>query len=121
MLHPAIFGNILCKYITVLLRSENYEVFLDDLSRIENEELSEPDRLLVLHLKARTQIQAKDYEAALQTLRSVIDSDTVPQRLLLYLSCADMEICCRETEDYKGAYEFSQNKIDLLEHMLKEF
>ena len=73
------------------------------------------------HLKARTQIQAKDYEAALQTLRSVIDSDTVPQRLLLYLSCADMEICCRETEDYKGAYEFSQNMIDLLELMLKEF
>ena len=120
MLHPAIFGNILCKYITVLLRAENYDVFLDDLSRIEEEELSEADKLLVLHLKARSQILAEEYEEALKTLHSVIDSDTVPQRLLLYLSCADMEICCRETGDYKGAYEFSQNKLDLLEHMLKE-
>ena len=120
MLHPAIFGNILCKYITVLLRAENYGVFLDDLSRIEEEELSEADKLLVLHLKARSQILAEEYEEALKTLHGVIDSDTVPQRLLLYLSCADMEICCRETGDYKGAYEFSQNKLDLLEHMLKE-
>jgi len=36
------------------------------------------------------------------------------------LSCADIEICCRETDDYKGAYEFSQNKLEILEHMLAE-
>ena len=52
--------------------------------------------------------------------RALVDSETVPERLLLYLACADMEICCRETDDYKGAYEFSQNKFEILEHMLGE-
>jgi hypothetical protein len=42
------------------------------------------------------------------------------QKLLLYFACSDMEICCRETENYKGAYEFAQNKMEILEHMLAE-
>ena len=33
MLHPAIFGNILCKYITVILNEDNYELFADDLAK----------------------------------------------------------------------------------------
>jgi len=53
-------------------------------------------------------------------LRSIIDGDTVPQRLLLYICCEDMEKCCKEMEDYKGAYEFSNNKMEILEHMLMD-
>lgn len=120
MLHPAIFSNILCKYITVLLNIKNYELFADDLAQNRYSNLNETDQLFVLHLKARKQLSDGDHKAALATLREVVDSETVPPRLLLYLCCADIEICCRETEDYKGAYEYSQNKIEILEHMLAE-
>lgn len=120
MLHPAIFDNIFCKYITVILNGNNYDLLEDDLDHREGNPLSEMDELFILHLKARKQIEDGEYESALLSLRSVIDSETIPQRLLLYLSCTDMEICCRETGDYKGAYEFSQNKIEILEHMLAE-
>ncbi len=120
LLHPAIFGNIFCKYITVILNIEKYELFRDELNRY-SPKLNEIEQLMTLHLSARHLIDAGNYTAALDTLRHVIDSPTVPPpRLLLYLACADMEICCRETEDYKGAYEFSQNKLEILEHMLAE-
>ena len=36
------------------------------------------------------------------------------------VSCGDMEKCCKEMEDYRGAYEFSNNKMEILEHMLME-
>lgn len=120
MFHPSIFGNVFCKYITVALDIERYELFLDDLEKDSHSKLSARDELFVLHLKARKQMQNKEYEEAIITLKSVIDAETVPQRLLLYLACADMEICCKETDDYKGAYEFSQNKIEILEHMLSD-
>ena len=120
MLHPSIFKNILCKYITVILDINNYRLFTDDLATTTDLELNETDQLFVLHLKAREQLSKDDYHGALETLKEVVDSETVPPRLLLYLSCADIEICCKETENYKGAYEYSQNKIEILEHMLAD-
>lgn len=118
--HPSIFGSIFCKYITVILNIEHYKLFTNDLENHPEIMLQDDEMLFVLHLKARKHIHNCEFNEALATLHSVIDADTVPQRLLLYLACADMEICCRETNDYKGAYEFSQNKLDLLEHMLSE-
>ena len=120
MFHPAVFGNAFCKFITVLLDSEKYGLFLDDLDKNGSDGLTENDKLFVLYLKARMQMLEGDHANAVATLREVTDSETAPERLLLYLACADMEICCRETEDYKGAYEFSQNKLEILEHMLVE-
>ena len=119
MLHPAIFGNVFCKYITVIIDSDKYPIFLDDLER-SSDELTEYDKLFVMHLKAKEQIREEKYDKAIVTLRALMDSETVPERLLLYLACSDMEICCKETDDYKGAYEFSQNKFEILEHMLGE-
>lgn len=120
MFHPAVFGNIFCKYITALLDFEKYELFMDDLDKSGAYSLTENDKLFVLHLKAKMQMLGGDYETAIGTLRKVTDSETAPERLLLYFCCADMEICCREVGDYKGAYEASQNKLEILEHMLVE-
>ncbi len=119
MFHPAIFGNIFCKYITVILDIGKYELFFDDLQK-NCYTLTEREQLFILHLEARKQMLAEEYSNAILTLRTLIDSEIVPERLLLYLACIDMEICCRETNDYKGAYEFSQNKLEILEHMLGE-
>lgn len=120
MLHPAIYGNILCKYITVILNIDKYDLFESDIERNESTNYSEIDNLFIFHLQARKQMKMGDYRSALATLRSVTDSDTIPPRLLLYFACADIEICSREVGDYKSAYEFSQNKIEILEHMLAE-
>ena len=120
MFHPAIFGNAFCKFITVLLDSEKYGLFLDDFDKNGSDGLTENDKLFVLYLKARMQMLEGDHANAVVTLREVTDSETAPERLLLYFACADTEVCCREVGDYKGAYEASQNKLEILEHMLVE-
>ena len=120
MFHPAVFGNVFCKYLTVILDSEKYELFIDEIEKNEECKLTERDELFVLHLNARRKMQIEDYRSAIKILLEVIDSEIVPERLLLYLASADMEICCREVSDYKRAYEASQNKLEILEHMLAE-
>ena len=118
--YPVVFGNVFCKYITVILDSEKYSMFLDDLDKIGTDRLKDSDRLFAIHLEARDQMRRGDYSGAIKTLKKVMDSDTIPQRLLLYFACADMEECCKQTDNYKGAYEFAQNKLEILEHMLAE-
>ena len=120
MFQPAVFENVFCKYITVILDEAKYDLFLDNIEKYGEDSFSSSDRLYVLHLKARREMNEGKYDLAINTLKKVTDSDTVPERLLLYLACADMEVCCREVGDYKGAYEFSQNKLEILEHMLVE-
>ena len=117
LIHPSIFSTVFCKYITVILNIGKYEFFDVD---INDPSLPEHEKLLILHLRARWLINQEKFDSALGVLKTVVDSETVPDRLLLYLAFSDMEICCRETDDYKGAYEASLNKLDLLEHMLAE-
>lgn len=119
MLHPSLFGDVFCKYITALTRLDRYGKIPSGLFDGIGD-VSEYDKLFILHLGAREKMHGGEYKKASEILVSVMDGETVPQRLLLYLTCSDMEICCREMEDYKGAYEFSQNKMEILEHMLVE-
>lgn len=119
-LHPSVFSNVFCKYLSVALDVEKYEYFECDIKELKEGSLSDAEKLLVLHLRARRLIANENYESAIDVLRSVSESETILDRFLLCLVSADMEICCRETGDYKGAYEFSINKLELLEHMLAE-
>ncbi len=118
-LNPELFGDVFCKYITILLnpgqdrRSDN-----DKFEKINY--TSDYDKLFISHIQAREKISMGEYRKAANILRSIMDGDTAPERLLLFICCEDMEKCCKEMEDYKGAYEFSNNKLEILEHMLAE-
>ena len=115
ILQPSLYGDVFCRYIAVIFGSRKYQ---DEIMKNVTEDPSEYDRLFVAHLKAREYMADREYKKASMVLRSIMDGDTVPQRLLLYICCEDMEKCCKEMEDYKGAYEFSNNKMEILEHML---
>ncbi len=119
LFHPSLFGDIFCKYITTIFGPYD-QADLTEFTYNKAEDISEQDKLFMAHVKARSFIAAGDYKKASQVLRSIIDGDTVPQRLLLYICCGDMEMCCKKMEDYKGAYEFSNNKMEIFEHMLME-
>lgn len=119
LFHPSLFGDVFCKYITVIF-GQNNSTDITELMFNNTEAISDQDKLFIAHIKARSFIANGEYKKASQILRSIIDGDTVPQRLLLYICCGDMEKCCKEMEDYRGAYEFSNNKMEILEHMLME-
>lgn len=60
------------------------------------------------------------YSEAKRELQMLLNSDEPLNRIELYSVLCEMEICCRETEDYKGAYEFASEKVQMLEQMLKD-
>ena len=78
------------------------------------------DVLLVSHLKVKKLMSEGKFADARRLLLQITDGEITPPRLLLYLACCDMEICCREENDYKGAYEFAGNRLEILEHMLMD-
>ena len=118
-INPVMFDGIFCKYISVLLNMNKYEIFASEYDEI-SDSLDERDKPYVYHLSARKCILKKDFKGGLRLLDKVMNSQIGAQKLLLYFACSDMEICCRETDNYKGAYEFAQNKLEILEHMLAE-
>ena len=104
------FDNAFCKYI-IAIDSLDAECFDKDIPE---------EKLYKMHIEAKKQIAKQNYEGALEILKRLINSEEVPSKILLYLASADLEICCRETDDFRGAYEHSQNKISLLEYMLSD-
>ena len=104
------FEDYLCKYI-LALASLDSGCF---------DESNPDEKLYKMHIEAKKQMLEKNYATALEILKGIINSEEVFSKILLYLASADLEICCRETEDFRGAYEHSQNKISLLEYMLSD-
>ena len=49
-----------------------------------------------------------------------LQTEAVSEEVGLYAVLCDLEICCRETEDFKGAYRYTNEKVQLLEQLLKE-
>ncbi len=118
-LNPKLFGDVFCKYIAVMLKPDQDTYVFDDIFETSNSN-SKYDKLFISHIQARKKISKGEYKKAANILRDIMDGDTAPERLLLFICCEDMEKCCKEMEDYKGAYEFSNNKMEILEHMLAE-
>ncbi len=119
LLTPVAFGDVFSKYASVIYGvDKNFDI--GDFMFNIKDEISDYDRMYVEHLKIRYHMSCGEYKKAVASLSAIMDGDMVPQRLLLYFCCCDMEICCRELKDYKGAYEFSNNKMEILEHMLVE-
>ena len=108
-----VFDCPLCKYTVGL---EN--IFECNLDRFD--ENIEEEWLYATHIRARLKMSEEDYEGALELLCRIIDSSCVNPKILIYLASADLEICYRETGDFRGAYEYSQNKLTLLESMLSD-
>ena len=72
------------------------------------------------HFRAHISLEQGDYEKAYAELQQLLHSEQAIGRVLMYSIFCDMETCCRELEDYKGAYEYAQNKVTLLEKMLQK-
>lgn len=72
------------------------------------------------HLRARLEMAKANYTNALTVLLRMLNGEEPLDEIGLYAVLCDLEICCRETEDFKGAYRYSNEKVQLLEQLLKE-
>ncbi|MEE0970281.1 MAG: helix-turn-helix transcriptional regulator [Clostridia bacterium] len=64
-------------------------------------------------------VLAKNYEAAIALLSHILEEDALP-RPVMYFVLSDYEKCCKETNDYKNAYEISRSKMQLFEKLLAD-
>lgn len=80
----------------------------------------EPEHVLARHVEALLAMQAQDYTAAIRGLQALLNGDTPIPEPILYTIFENMEVCCRENGDYKSAYEYANNKVGMLDHLLTE-
>jgi len=72
-----------------------------------------------IHIRAKLLIEEGKYREGYEALHSLLYSDNgeLPEPML-YFVLGDMELCCKEIDDFKGAYDFSKSKIELMQKLL---
>ena len=72
----------------------------------------------ILHLEARAHMEQGNFREAYERLYRILTEEAMVPKPMLYFVFCDLEICCRELEDFKGAYEYANNKLVILQQML---
>lgn len=71
------------------------------------------------HLRIRLLMRGEDHDGAKVLLTELLSGETPLNEIELYAVLSDLEICCREIDDYREAYRFSNERVQLLEQLLK--
>jgi transcriptional regulator with XRE-family HTH domain len=108
--------------------------YLDALDALDGDDTSIAERFIEdtfedgensffkAHLQNKLLIANKNYKQAQKVLQQLLqDSSTPLNKIELYTVLEDLEICCRESDDYKSAYRYASEKVELLEQLLKEY
>ena len=80
----------------------------------------EEDSFFVTHIRIKLLMEQGDFAAAKELLLELLRAEEPLHEVSLYAVLCELEICCRETEDFKGAYTYANDKLQLLEELLKE-
>ena len=103
-----VYKSDFCRYSSLFFASD----ILRDESEWEN-------KSYFYALNAKHLIAEDKYDAAMSLLTYVCADETLPKPVI-YMALGDYEICCKESEEYKDAYETSQIRIQLFEKMLAD-
>ena len=111
-------GDLVCKNL--------FSAYLDALDAVEygdadpETEQFEPQSFFKEHLCAKILMKHGEYEQAKAQLLGLLAAEILLNEVSLYAVLTDLEICCRETEDYKGAYRYTNERVTMLEKLLRE-
>ena len=85
----------------------------------EKLELLDEKSSFFAHITAKLKMEEKDYKSGHEILERILlkDNYEIPEPML-YFIFGDLEICCKEIGDFKGAYDYSKYKIDLMQKLL---
>lgn len=112
-IYPAMTDEF-CRFLYALERLDEQDES-GALSLMESEKETSPYKAYIL---AKISMERGNYTEAHASLHSILHGESVvPQPTLYHVFC-DIEICCREIGDFRGAYEYSIDKIELLQKLL---
>ncbi len=104
--------------------TDSFCLYVSNILAFENEDeksisiLPRDGSLYALHIEAMSCIRQERFAEAYDLLHKILVSDEyIPEPMLYHVFC-DLEICCKEINDYRGAYEYSNSKIELLQKLL---
>ena len=101
-----------CRYALALDALDN-----DNVSFFATE-YSQSDDFLARHIHAKISMKNGDFSAAHAELVSILNGDKNVCGAVMYDAFRELESCCRELGDFKGAYEYASAKVQMLEHLL---
>lgn len=78
------------------------------------------DSPYTLHISARSAMRENRFEQAYEDLYAILIHPHKIEEPLMYFVFCDLEICCKEQKDFKGAYEYSNAKLNILQKMLSD-
>lgn len=81
---------------------------------------ADPDSFFFSHIHIRSMMMQKDFKSAQKALLHLLNAETPLNKIELYNVLCELEICCREIDDFKGAYNYANDKLTLLEQLLSE-
>ncbi|MBQ7173161.1 MAG: helix-turn-helix transcriptional regulator [Clostridia bacterium] len=126
---PSLYSEILdAGETTEFLWNAPFSAYVDLLQVIEEGRTLEAEARLALfeegfyrtHASILLQMQAGDFAAAKSALLSLLESGELKLPVERYEVLSALETCCKEEEDYKGAYEYATEKVLLAEQLLSD-
>ena len=75
---------------------------------------------LARHVEALLLMRSGNYAEAIQRLQGILNGEASIPDPVMYSVFENLEICGRENGDYKGAYEYANNKVGMLDRLLTE-
>ncbi len=106
-----------CRYFSMLWAIESNFVTIFDPASYSASGGNE-DKMYLDHISAKMKMRSGHYNEAYHLLKHILSSDSDIPAPLLYFIFTDLEVCCRELSDYRGAYEYSNDKTGMLEKFL---
>ena len=75
------------------------------------------DEAIKLHVEAKSEIKARNYQRAISILLDVVDylKNTVYNAYQIYSAYSDLEICYKQLFDFENAYLYASKKLSLIE------
>ncbi len=103
--------NAFCRYATEFISLKNDDALCTC-------EYMDMDDVYKSHIDAVKYIKDGRYKEGYDCLHKILVSDTrIPDPMMYFVFC-DLEICCKEIGDFKGAYEYSISKLELHQRLL---
>ena len=103
--------NEFCIYWNVL-QTESFDITSEDFLRLDS------NGPYSMYIKARYEMGCGNYKEAYGLFYKILFGvAAVPQPVLYFVIC-DLEVCCKELDDYKGAYQYAGEKLSVLQKLL---
>jgi tetratricopeptide (TPR) repeat protein len=112
----AALSDTFCKYYALLYWADNDDVVLFNYFRKTC--FDESENVFSKHIDAIAKMKRGEYLEAYHILKQILSASENISAPMLYYLFTDLEICCRELSDYRGAYEYSSDRTGMLEKFL---